>query len=41
MAPNFPLKDITNLEFCNICGLDDHSLEDCMKILEKVINTKL
>jgi hypothetical protein len=25
---DFPIKDRTDLKFCNICGVGDHSLED-------------
>jgi hypothetical protein len=36
ISPDFPIKDITDLKFCNICGVGDHSLEDCLIVLEKL-----
>ena len=32
---NCPYKDRTDLKFCTLCGVGDHSLEDCHTMLEK------
>jgi hypothetical protein len=33
IIPCFPIKDITDLNLCNNCGVGDHSLEECMIVL--------
>jgi hypothetical protein len=40
ISPDFPIKDIIDLKFCNICGVGDHSLEDYPIVLEKVMNKR-
>jgi hypothetical protein len=40
ISPDCPIKDKTDLKFCNICGVGDHSLEDCLIVLEKVMNKR-
>jgi hypothetical protein len=40
LSLEFPMKDITNLKFCNICGVGDHSLEDYQIMLEKLRNRR-
>lgn len=35
-----PLKDKTDLCFCNMCGLGDHTSEDCPNIIDKVLNKR-
>ena len=41
MGPDFPLKEKTDLCFCNICILSDLSLKDWRKILEKIMNIRV
>ena len=33
-------KEHTDLKFCTSCGVDDHSLEDCPTILDKIEKKK-
>jgi hypothetical protein len=40
ISPDFPIKDRVDLKFCNICGVDDHSLEDFPIVLDKIMNKK-
>jgi hypothetical protein len=40
MSPDCLLKERTDLKFCNVCGVGDHSLEDFPIILEKLIKKK-
>ena len=35
-----PYKDQTDLKFCTICDVGDHSLEDCPTMLEKINKKK-
>jgi hypothetical protein len=37
ISPNFPIKYWVNLKFCNICGIDDHSIEDCLIVLDNIM----
>jgi len=34
------MKDIIDLKLCNICGIGDHSLEDCLIVLDKIMTRK-
>lgn len=40
IALNNPLKDKTNLCFCNMCRFWDHSLEDFPEIIEEFFNKR-
>jgi hypothetical protein len=34
------MKDRIDLKFCNICGVGDHSLEECPIVLDKIMTRK-